>query len=426
MKQPENLVVIHLSASAVYAVIGQIVTAEDIRIMGIGQVKNSDFYQGQITHRERLKSAIKQAIQEAEDMANCRVHSVWLTLSTPELVSKNSFGDVLIEDDQVQTKDIVRALSLAKAQDLPSDYYLMHYSQQGIQVNTQEAMVDDAIGMYADKISVMYHLMMMPVSSRQNIQRLLQECDVSVDHMIFDAVSSAEYGLMPDERKQGVCLIDIGASTTSVCVYKENKLIFTCCVREGSHDVTMDISADMGISMAEAESLKKRHGTVDVSTIDPGQFITIKRQGLSDEVTINVHELAEIIEARYIEIFTAAFQQLSDANLLDFLDRGIVLSGGGSLVKGMVPFAKRLLNHPVFLTNTHPAISAYNHLDESDSFKVLSSQVNESAYQTAFGALIYSQSEQFRHSEKSSPEALKHNKVSGVMQRLHQVLKKVL
>ncbi|WP_227687377.1 cell division protein FtsA [Psychrobacter fjordensis] len=430
MKNTENLVVVHLSATAVYVVIGNVVSAKDIRILGVGQVKNSDFYQGQIKHRERLQGAIKQAIQEAEDTANCRVHSVWLTLATPELSSKNSTGDVQVEEEAVRAKDMVQALSNAKSRDLPPDYYLMHCCQQGIYVNDQDFMVDDAIETMAHNISVMYHMMMMPVSSRQNIQKLLQSCDVGIDHIVFDAVTSAEYSLMSDERQQGVCLVDIGASTTSICVYKENKLIFTHCIATGSHEVTMDISADFGISMIEAEKLKKTHGTVDVNSVDPSSFFIFKPQGTGDEINIGIYNLARIIEARYVQIFTEVARQLHDADLIGYIDKGIVLTGGGSSVKGMIPFAKKLLKMPVVLTNIHPAISAYNHFDNDESFKQLNIQVNDRAYQTAFGTLLYSQSEQFRRSEKSEPEAIQKNRVTGVFQsagqRFASVLKKIL
>ncbi|MBF0659072.1 cell division protein FtsA [Psychrobacter sp. NG25] len=430
MKNTENLVVVHLSATAVYVVIGNVVSAKDIRILGVGQVKNSDFYQGQIKHRERLQGAIKQAIQEAEDTANCRVHSVWLTLATPELSSKNSAGDVQVEEEAVRAKDMVQALSNAKSHDLPPDYYLMHCCQQGIYVNDQDFMVDDAIETMAHNITVMYHMMMMPVSSRQNIQKLLQSCDVGIDHIVFDAVTSAEYSLMSDERQQGVCLVDIGASTTSICVYKENKLIFTHCIATGSHEVTMDISADFGISMIEAEKLKKTHGTVDVNSVDPSSFFIFKPQGSGDEINIGIYNLARIIEARYVQIFTEVARQLYDADLIGYIDKGIVLTGGGSVVKGMIPFAKKLLKMPVVLTNIHPAISAYNHFDNDESFKQLNIQVNDRAYQTAFGTLLYSQSEQFRRSEKSEPEAIQKNRVTGVFQsagqRFASVLKKIL
>jgi cell division protein FtsA len=414
MKNTENLVVVHLSATAVYVVIGSVISAKDVRIMGVGQVKNSDFYQGHIKHRERLQSAIKQAIQEAEDTANCRVHSVWLTLSTPELLSKNSVGHVTVEDEAVGAKDMVQALSSAKTQDLPSDYYLMHCCQQGIYVDQQDALVDDAIEMVAKDISVMYHMMMMPVASRQNIQKLLQSCDVSVDHVVFDAVTSAEYGLMAEERQQGVCLVDIGASTTSICVYKENKLVFTHCVASGSHEVTMDISADFGISMMEAENLKKLHGTVDMNSIDPSAFFIYKTQGTGDVLNISVYKLAQTIEARYVSIFTEVARQLHEADLVHFIDRGMVLTGGGSAIKGMVPFAKKLLKMPVVMINTHPAISAYNHFDDDAMFKQLNTQINDRSYHTAFGTLLYSQSEQFRHSEQSEPEALQKGQGKGM------------
>ena len=430
MKNTENLVVVHLSATAVYVVIGSVVSAKDIQIMGVGQVKNSDFYQGQIKHRERLQSAIKQAIQDAEDMANCRVHSVWLTLATPELLSKNSIGKVAVADEVVRAQDMVQALSNAKTQDLTSDYYLMHCCQQGIYIDEQDSMVDDAIEMIAKNITVMYHMMMMPVVSRQNIQKLLQSCDVGVDHVVFDAVTSAEYSLMTEERQQGVCLIDIGASTTSICVYKENKLIFTHCVSSGSHAVTMDISADVGISMIEAEKLKKLHGTVDINSIDPSTFFLFKPQGSSDAINIQVYNLAQIIEARYVQILTEVVRQLHEAELLRYIDRGIVLTGGGSAIKGMVPFAKKLLKMPVVLTNTHPAISAYSHFDNEASFKQLNTQVNDRAYQTAFGTLLYSQSEQFRHSEQSEPEAMTKGRRTGLFRGMRQsfgnALKKIL
>ena len=430
MKNTENLVVVHLSATAVYVVIGSVVSAKDIRIMGVGQVKNSDFYQGQIKHRERLQGAIKQAIQDAEDTANCRVHSVWLTLATPELSSKNSVGSVTVEEEMVRAKDMVQALSNAKSQDLPSDYYLMHCCQQGIYIDDQESMVDDAIEMIAKNITVMYHMMMMPVSSRQNIQKLLQGCDVGIDHIVFDAVTSAEYSLMAEERQQGVCLVDIGASTTSICVYKENKLIFTHCIASGSHEVTMDISADISISMIEAEKLKKSHGSVDIHSMDPSSFFIFKPQGSADEINVSLYNLARIIEARYIQIFTEVVRELHEAGLVSYIDRGIVLAGGGSNMKGMIPFAKKLLKMPVVLSNTHPAISAYNHFDNEESFKQLNLQINDRAYQTALGTLLYSQSEQFRHSEQSEPDAIKRGRIKGtfqsVGQRFTSVLKKIL
>lgn len=423
MKHLENLVVIHLSATAVYAVIGQVVSAKDIRIMGVSQIKNSDFIQGQIIHRDRLKSAIKNAIAEAEDMANCRVHSVLLSISTPELVSKNGLGKTKTSDGIVQIKDIVQALALAKSENMPNNYYLMHHCQQGIVLDSSRSLVDDAIGMYAQEVAVMYHLMTVPVISFQNIQSLLQECDVTIDHVLFDAVSSAEYSLIDEEREQGVCLIDMGASTTSICVYKENKLIFTSCVDDGGYSVTADIASELGITISEAEELKKRYGTVDIHTIDPAKFFVYKRHN-GESLTISLYTLAQIIEARYIEIFTRVFQQLNKAGLMDYLERGVVLDGGASLINGMIPFSKRLLNMPVVLTNQNTAIRVFDGFDTDEKTEMLNAKIQDRVFHTAFGALLYSQTDQFYYSEKSLSEPEEINLLKDWVLKVSDFLKK--
>ena len=156
MKNPEIIVVIHLTASAIHTVIGQIYSPSDIRIIGLGSAKNYDFSQGTIRHRERLKSAIKKSMQDAEDMANCRINSVWLSFSTPDLLSVNSGGEVKVVNERVQAKDIVAALTQAKTKHVPDDMYLMHYVQQGIALDGGSDMVDDAIGMQANELMVLY------------------------------------------------------------------------------------------------------------------------------------------------------------------------------------------------------------------------------------------------------------------------------
>lgn len=406
MKKPDLIVVVHLSATAIHTVIGQIHSAQDIRIIGLSSVKNHDFSQGTIRHRERLKSAIKQSIQNAEDMANCRVNSVWLSFSTPDLQSVNSVGEVKIKHDIVQAKDVVAALTQAKAKHLKDDLYLMHYAQQGIALDGNTEMIDDAIGMQASDLMVLYHLMMMPVKGRQNLQQLLQECDVSIDQMLFDAVSTAEYGLLPEEKYHGVCLIDIGASTTSVCVYREDKLIYTHCFAEGGHHATLDISMLLDVTIAEAENMKKAQASVDRHGIDSGQFFTIKRSQHDDEKMINMLELLEVTEARYISILGNIKRELDNEGLSEFLQQGYVITGGGAEMRGLLPLAKKIFANKVNKVNQHAAISAYTQYGDDDKLRAIASMIGERKYQTAFGTLLYSQSEAFHHSEKSSPDSL--------------------
>lgn len=425
MKKPDIIVVIHLTATAVHTVIGQVYHAQDIRIIGLSSVKNYDFAQGVIRHRERLKAAIKQSIQEAEDMANCRINSVWLSFSTPELTSVNSGGEVKIVNEFVQAKDIVAALTDAKSKHLKDDQYLMHYAQQGIALDSHEEMIDDAIGMQANDLMVLYHLMMMPVRSRQNLQQLLQDCDVSIDQMLFDAVSSAEYGLLPEEKYHGVCLIDIGSSTTSVCVYREDKLVYTHCFAEGGHHATLDISMLLDVTVAEAELMKKVHANVDRHGIDPSQFFTVKRSQYNDEKTFNMQQLLEVVEARYINILDNIKRALDREGLSDFLQQGYVITGGGAEMRGLLPLAKQIFANKVHKVNQHSAITPYTPFIEDDAkLKNMAALISQRRYHTAFGALLYSQSDAFHHSEKSSPEALQEDKVKQKLRHVGSLLRK--
>lgn len=424
MKNPDLIVVVHLSATAVNTVVGQIFDAQDIRIIGISSVKNYDFSQGVIRHRERLKSAIKQSIQEAEDMANCRINTVWLSFSTPELVSFNSAGSVKIETENVRAKDIVSALTDAKSKNIKDSMYLMNYVQQGIELDGKSEMIDDAIGMQANELMVLYHLMTMPVRSRQNLQQLLQECDVGVEQMLFDAVSSAEYGLLPDEKQQGACLIDIGSSTTSVCVYSDNKLVYTRCFAEGGHHATLDISVLLDVTVAEAETLKKNQASVDRFGIDASQFFSVRRSQYNDEKTVNMQELLEIVEARYINILVNVKNDLDALGLGQFLRQGYVITGGGAEMRGLIPLAKKIFVNKVHKVNQHSAITPHTQYGEDDKLRYLASQIGQRKYQTAFGTLLYSQSDVFYHSEKSNPDESE-TTFKQKLQQVESFLKKI-
>lgn len=426
MKSPEILVVVHLSNNAINTVIGQIISPQDVRILGLSSVKNHDFSQGVIRHRERLKAAIKQSIQQAEDIANCRVRSVWLSFSTPDLISQNSIGSVTVDGGTVEAKDIVAALTDAKDKHISDNLYLMHYSQQGIILDDSPNMIDDAIGMTADNVAVLYHLMMMPVQGRQNLQQLLQECDVSIDHMIFDAVSTAEYGLLEEEKHHGICFIDIGAGTTSVCVYSEDKLISTHCFAEGGYDVTLDISHEMGIAIADAENVKKLYASVDRNGIDPALFTPAVRLVNQEERRFLMGRLMEVSEARYLRIFNQIKAKLIEEQLDGFLHNGFVIAGGGAEMRGILPLAKRVFNQKVNKVTLNRAISPHIPYEENEEkLKFLSDSIKLRQYQTAFGALLYSQSEAFLHSEKSSPDSLQHSSFKMRLKKMSELLKKV-
>lgn len=423
-KPLDTIVVVHLSSTAIHTVIGEVYSANDIRVIGLASVPSQDFIDGMIQNRERLRANIKQSIQRAEDMANCRVNSVWLTFSTPQLESTNCSGSIPIKNQKIQAEDMVKALGVAKQEKLKNDMYLMSYVQQGVVLDKQDNMSDDVIGMTADSLEVWYHFMMVSVKSCNNLQQLLQDCDVSVDQMLFDGVSTAQYGLLPDEKFQGACLIDIGSGNTNVCVYRENKLVYTRCYRIGGDDVTYDIAAELDITITTAENLKKSQGNLDIETIDPADFFEIKdiKHG---EKQCNRMQLFNVIEARYRQILLKIKADLDTAGLSEFLYEGYVVTGGATKIAGFVSYTRQIFSAKVHIVNQNRDIKVG--LPFKADIEAIQEHIDTSltnpCYHTACGALLYSQSDTFLYSNRSDEKSVKHQ---GFLMKIYAGFSKVI
>lgn len=408
LDSPNSIVVVHLSSTAIHTVVGQIYDIENIHIMGVASVPSHDFYNGVIINRDRLKANIKQSIQQAEDMANCRVNSVWLSFATSALKSSNGMGEVSIEHEKIEVRDMVLALTNAKAQLVSDDMYLMSYVQQGVILDNSPSMVDDAIGMQAEKLTVLYHLMMMPVKHCQNLQQLLQDCDVGVEQMIFDAVSSAEYGLLSNEKVQGACFIDMGASNTNVCVYRENKLVYTHCYEMGGNDVTRDIASELDIAPITAENIKKTQGNINLDSIDTAEFFEIRDVNAEKKQESCLY-LYNIIESCYRKMLVQIKEDLDKKGLSEFLYDGYVMTGGATKIAGFVPYARNVFSAKVHIVNQNNVFKVglpFNGYSDETQEHIFNCLKNPS-YQTALGVLLYSQSDTFFYSKRSDAKTIK-------------------
>ena len=401
MKTPlENKVVIHLTATAVYTVVA-CPSGHDGRILikAVSAVKCDHFVEGRIIHREKVMASIRKSVREVEEMVNVRVHTACVSFATPELLSGNYKGQVAVRDGVIDYVDMARALNLAKSNALSSTHYLMNYSQQFAWIDGSSEPITDAIGLSAEELVVSYHLMMMPTESLNDIYNLLKSCDIVPEFVIFDAVSAAEYSLITEERLGGVCLVDIGTYSTSVCVYRENILIFTACIAMGGHSVTMDIASELGISMGEADRLKREQ--VYLSEV-PGREIFVDVTVNGNKSVVSKYRLFEVAKARYDAIFTEIDKRLAEQRISHaFLESGVVLTGGAAQVKGIIPYLRHYWRTPVHYSNQNPKIGIYTQDMKDDHLHYLRLVLQDKNVHTAFGTLIYSQSEQYSLNQKS-------------------------
>ena len=399
-----SVVAIDIGTHKVSVLIGKVHAPDNIQVIGMAAARNRGMNKGKIVSLDKVITAIKNAVQEAEDMAECRVHSAWISIPSAELKSFYASGRTPVEntDHTITTNEVVRALELAKASHLTSDHYLVSAVPLGFELDDAPEWVLNPIRMSAQSMTGHYHLMMLPISTMQNLDRALKGANIGVERMVISSLATAEASLLKDEREYGVCLVDIGAGTTNVAVYLDGRLAMTHTLQRGGEHVTRDIAAVLQTTTEEAERIKLLYGCVDLKVVKPDHMIQF--QGIDGPQTISRIELTEIIIARYEEVLGLVREVLEGNGAIHGLYHGVVLTGDASQIEGMVSFARKTLGVSAHLGN--PPVQV--HAEEQNQAALRRSQ-----YATAAGLLMFSQSDaQDTIAEQEDPERL------SVMQRV--------
>jgi cell division protein FtsA len=403
---PPSIVAIDIGTHKVSVLVGRIHAPDRIEVVGMAHAPNRGMSKGVIKNMDKVVAAIKEAVAQAEDMADCRIHSAWIAIPSPDLMSFNAVGRTPVMHETIGTTELVRTLDMAKSSHLMPDYYLINAVRLGVEIDEQREWVEHPIGMSAKHITGHYHLMMLPINTMQNLERAMKGAGVGIERMIVSSLATAESALLPDERLCGVCLIDIGAGTTNISAYMDGHLILSQTLPRGGEHVTRDIASVLQTTIEQAEYLKVRHGCVDRAGVKPDQMIQVAGIGTAAGFTVSRIELADIITARYEEIFDTVRQELENSGAINVLRHGVVLAGEASQIEGAVTLARRVLGLKVHLSNTPVMV------DTSDDRRP---QLRRPTYTTACGLLMYSQSDQQRIADAAQLDA---DRSQPVMERL--------
>lgn len=379
-----SVVAIDIGTHKVSVLIGKVHAPDNIQVIGMATARNRGMNKGKIVSLDKVITAIKNAVQEAEDMAECRVHSAWISIPSAELKSFYASGRTPVENNEhiITTSEVVRALELAKASHLTSDHYLVSAVPLGFELDDSAEWVQNPIRMSAHSMMGHYQLMMLPISTMQNLDRALKGANIGVEKMVVSCLATAEASLLKDEKEYGVCLVDIGAGTTNIAVYLDGRLALTHTLQRGGEHVTRDIAAVLQTTTEEAERIKLLYGCVDLKVVKPDHMIQF--QGIDGPQTMSRIELSEIIIARYEEILTQVHHELQRNGAIHGLYHGVVLTGDATQIEGMVSLVRRMLGVSAHLGNPPVQVYAEEHNQAA---------LRRSQYATASGLLIFSQSE---------------------------------
>jgi cell division protein FtsA len=321
--------------------------APSIDIVGFGQAPSTGLRKGVVINIDDTVEAIKKAVREAENMAGIKISSAYVGIAGTHIKSFNSSGVVAVKDKEITEQDIQRVIDAAKAVMIPQDREVLHVIPQEFIVDDQDG-IRDPIGMSGVRLEAKVHIVTGAISSAQNLIKCANRAGISVTQLCLQPIASASAVLTQDEKELGVALVDIGGGTTDIAIFREGALLYTSVLPIGGVHITNDISVGVRSSLDAAEKIKLNYGCAMASLVKDDETIEVPavgEQGKSRVVSRKI--LAEIVEARVEEMFSLIQKEIAKSGYADLLSAGIVLTGGTTLLEGMVELGDFLFEIPL-------------------------------------------------------------------------------
>ncbi len=324
------------------------VTDAGVEVTGIGTAASTGLRKGTVVNIDATVDAIRKAVEEAELMAGCEVRSVVAGSAGSHIKGCNSHGVVAVKNREVGPGDVERVMDAARAIALPMDREVLHVLAQEFIVDDQDG-IREPIGMAGVRLEARVHIVTGAISSGQNLIKCCNRAGLRVRDVLSGPLAAAEAVLTPEERELGVALLDVGAGTTDVVVVHAGAIRHTAVLPVGGGHVTSDLAAALRTPFAEAERLKQRHGCALALVASHDLSIEVPGIGGRAPHRLSQRQVADVIEPRVEEMLALARAEIERAGALGMLTSGVVLTGGGAVLKGMTDLAERVFRAPVRL-----------------------------------------------------------------------------
>ena len=310
-RAPEKKLIVGLDigTSKVVAIVGEVNANDEIDIIGIGSHPSRGLKKGVVVNIESTVQSIQRAVEEAELMAGCQIHSVFTGIAGSHIASLNSHGIVAIRDQEVNPQDVDRVIDAAKAVAIPADQKILHVLPQEFVIDNQEG-IREPIGMSGVRLEAKVHMVTGAVSAAQNIVKCVRRCGLDTDDIILEQLASCYSVLTDDEKELGVCLVDIGGGTTDIAIFTEGAIRHTAVIPIAGDQVTNDIAVALRTPTQHAEDIKIKYACALTQLAGEGETIKVPSVGERAPRELSRQALAEVVEPRYDELFTLVQAEL--------------------------------------------------------------------------------------------------------------------
>lgn len=339
----EIVVGLDIGTTKVVALVGE-VEGRNIQIIGMGKALSRGLEKGVVVDIGETTASIKRAVEEAENMADVRIESVYAGIAGRHISSINNSGTVSISrDSRIVTKDDVRrVIETAQAVQISPDSEIIHVIPRQYIVDGQEG-ITDPVGMIGTRLEVDVHIVVGSRTAVYNIIRCVNNLDIEIERIVLQPLASSYAVLNEAEKELGVVMMDTGGGTTDIAIFRNGDIWFSRVLPIAGEQITNDLTVGLKVPYEEAERIKTVEGMPRITETVEEERIEIT--DLSGErKTVSRRKLAKIIEPRLEELFDLAMGEIEDAGYRELIPAGIVLTGGTALLNGLCEFVSERYN----------------------------------------------------------------------------------
>jgi len=356
MREEIQAVGLDVGTSRVRCVIGEPADNGRMNIIGIGEAESKGLRRGIVTGAESVSEAIRRAVNEAERMSGRDALSAFVNLSGEHFRGENKNGVVAVAGAgrEITEDDVERAVESASAMPLPPGWEIIDRLPREFIIDGQDG-ITEPVGMTGARLEALVHVVTSPSAGSQNLIKAVMRAGLEVERMMLEPLAAAESTLSDDDREYGCAIVNIGAELTSLMIFGRGAVQHTAVFPFGSMHFTKDIAVGLRVSIPEANKIKHHHGCVAsflMNGDERSEVIEIVPVGRSETRGLSKEILCDIMQPRAIELLQHVAHEALAANVQ--IPSGVVLTGGGSVVRGMVEIAEQVFDAPTRLGFLEP------------------------------------------------------------------------
>jgi cell division protein FtsA len=335
------------TCAVIAEVTGELPRAPLAKVLGVGLARNTGVRRGVVRDIEETTRSIVQALGDAQRMAGVKVTEVTCGIAGEHVAARTSSGVVAVTADEIGETDRRRVSEVARAVSLGRDQELLHDIPQEYMVDQQRG-IADPLGMTGMRLEVEMYLVTVQTTAAQNLRKAVQRAGYRAVDLVLEPLAAAQAVLTDDERELGVALVEVGGGSTGVAIFHDGKIRHLASIPFAGMHVTNDLVAGLGVTQADAERLKERHGVAYEPLVDPAEMVDLPSTPGQGARQASRQIVAHIIHQRLDEIFQLVTRELERAGYAGGrLPAGVVLTGGTAHLPGMVELAREAFAVPV-------------------------------------------------------------------------------